>query len=198
MPSLFVFIALVATVVVTPEARGVSVDTGAELRRRVLVLTDATPHEVLMSDEAGALVYEMPLQHLGMLVERRSLFEGPPSSTDLDGLRAVVLHQGSASAVELDLSWLDDWIVDQVLPRGSYCSTTSARSPQMMRAHSPPSDCDTRPSGSAIPSSCATHAMSRAVGLKMIRCTPSTTGICSMAFVGVRGFGRTRMAHRMC
>jgi len=71
-----------------------------------------------MSDEAGALVYEMPLQHLGMLVERRSLFDGPPPSSELEGLRAVVLHQGSASAIELDLKWLDGWIVDEVLPRG--------------------------------------------------------------------------------
>ncbi|MEZ6014898.1 MAG: hypothetical protein R3F49_07290 [Planctomycetota bacterium] len=88
-------------------------------RRLVLVLSDATAEDVQLCEDAPAALYEMPLQRLGLLVERRSLDAGPPPRERIASARAVVLHLGCARETPLDLGWLDAWLVDEVLPAGA-------------------------------------------------------------------------------
>lgn len=86
--------------------------------RAVLALCDAPTVEITLSQDPFALIYEMPLQHLGMLVERRSLDQGRPTPTALAGVRAVVVYLGCERDGPADTSWLDAWLVDEVAARG--------------------------------------------------------------------------------
>ena len=86
---------------------------GEELEpRHVIALVEGTTPGRVYEDAVQAQI-EMPLNHLGMVVRRHMIGNGPPPVEWFDGARAVLTYFEGEKVPD----WLFDWFEKEVVPR---------------------------------------------------------------------------------
>ncbi|MCP5020806.1 MAG: hypothetical protein GY930_03425 [bacterium] len=95
----------------------IQADNSVNLPRRILAIHDASPTDQALAEDPVHKVLELPLNHLGYLVERWPVSEGPPPPALLKDLAGVVLQMRIAGFRPEQVQWLPEWLSTNVLAK---------------------------------------------------------------------------------
>ncbi|MEZ6020498.1 MAG: hypothetical protein R3F17_10475 [Planctomycetota bacterium] len=95
-----------------------SVPLPAPVPRRVVAIHDLEALETELAEDPVQGLLEMPLNHLGLLVERRSYDLGAPTEDQMRGVAGILVYLGHAEHPLGEPEWLEGWLIDQIRNHG--------------------------------------------------------------------------------